>query len=88
MNSTSDEQGAPGRLRLVEELFNTYDVGSTGDAIATPADPARWLEERRLLRGGKVTHAGVDELRTLREALRALALANNGEALDPRPSPR
>ena len=82
MNDTSDEEGAPGRLRLVEELLNTYDVASSRDEIATPAGAARWLEERGLLQSGRVTRAGVEDLVALREALRALALANNGEALD------
>ena len=63
-------KAAPEPLRQVQQLLNTADLENGNDWL-----PA-WLEERGLL-------AELERARTLREALRGLAIANNGFALDP-----
>jgi predicted RNA-binding Zn ribbon-like protein len=71
----------PHELGLVIDFVNTLDVETGEDELGTPADLATWLQRRGLRkRGGGAL--GAQELATaidLREALRALMLANNGE---------
>jgi predicted RNA-binding Zn ribbon-like protein len=70
----------PHELALVIDFVNTLDVETGEDELGTPAELAAWLQRRGLRkRGGAL---GAQELATaidLREALRALMLANNGE---------
>ena len=63
-------KAAPEPLRTVQQFINSADLENGVDWL-----PA-WLEERSL--GGEL-----DRARELREALRALALANNVTPLDP-----
>jgi predicted RNA-binding Zn ribbon-like protein len=69
---------APGELELVRAFVNTLDVEDGVDELASPAALDGWLRRRDLLRGGKATSADLTNARRLREALRALLLANNG----------
>jgi predicted RNA-binding Zn ribbon-like protein len=69
---------APGRLELVRSFVNTLDVEDGVDELADPASLASWLREHGLMRGGAATRAEVEQARRVREALRALLLANNG----------
>jgi predicted RNA-binding Zn ribbon-like protein len=63
---------APGALQLVEEFVNTLDLETGNETL-----DADWLAAHDL-------HVGeLAEARALREALRALLLANNGRPLDP-----
>jgi predicted RNA-binding Zn ribbon-like protein len=62
---------APGALQLVEELVNTRDLDTGSDVL-----DARWLAQREL-------GDDLERMRAVREALRALLLANNGRPLDP-----
>lgn len=76
-------QDAPGELELVREFVNTRDLEADTEALATPQDLKRWLRERDLL--GPTGESGrqcLDNALELREALRQLALANNGMQLD------
>jgi predicted RNA-binding Zn ribbon-like protein len=74
---------APEPLELVRTFVNTYDVESGADELAAPASTRTWLVAHDLLAAGTPLRRP-DQRRVveLREALRALLLANNGEPLD------
>jgi predicted RNA-binding Zn ribbon-like protein len=72
---------APGRLELLQRFVNTYnhDFPPGWDRIGTPERAQAWLRQKRLVaRGDRVSDADVARLRELREAIRALAVANQG----------
>ena len=72
---------APGRLELLQRFINTHnhDLPAGWDRIATPPKAAKWLRAKGLIaRGDGVSDADVARLRELREAIRALAVANQG----------
>jgi len=73
-----DEQlAAPEPLETVRAFVNTRDLELRLEALATPADLRRWLGDHGLL--DQAAEAGEADLRRavgLREALRALLLAN------------
>ena len=73
---------APGRLELVRSFINTADIENGTDRIATPDGLERWLAGRNLLHGApappECDGREVETAIALREALRALCLANNG----------
>jgi predicted RNA-binding Zn ribbon-like protein len=73
-------------LEQVIDFVNTLDVETDTDALATPAELAAWLGERGLLEAGAARLGEPDRERAveLREALRAMMLANNGGARDER----
>jgi predicted RNA-binding Zn ribbon-like protein len=76
---------APGRLELLQRFVNTYnhDFPPDWDRIGTPAKARAWLREKGLLApGDRVSDADVARLRELREAIRALAIANHGGSPD------
>lgn len=76
---------APGALEHVRAFVNTLDLESGADEIADPDALRRWLEARGLVRPGTVASLGdVEEAAAVREALRALLVANGGGPLDPR----
>jgi predicted RNA-binding Zn ribbon-like protein len=72
---------APGALRLVQAFVNTVDREHGPDLLDAPAGLAEWLD--RHLMPAPVGDAELDRAREVREALRALLLANNGEPYDP-----
>ena len=72
---------APGRLELLQRFVNTYnhDFPPEWDRLGTPERARSWLREKRLVApGDRVADADVARLRELREAIRALAMANHG----------
>jgi predicted RNA-binding Zn ribbon-like protein len=72
---------APGRLELLQRFVNSYnhDFPREWDRIGTPDRAQAWLRQKRLLTpGDRVSDADVTRLRELREAIRALAMANQG----------
>jgi predicted RNA-binding Zn ribbon-like protein len=74
---------APGRLALVQRFVNTVDTEHGREVLSEPAKLGRLLAELGLLPpGARVTRAELERAIELREAIRALALANNGEATD------
>src|SRR5687768_10309507 len=74
---------APGDLRLVQELVNTVDREGGDEQLTHPAALARWCEERGLVpSGARATAADLRTTVEIREGLRALLYANNGEAVD------
>jgi predicted RNA-binding Zn ribbon-like protein len=72
---------APGRLELLQRFVNSYnhDFPREWDRIGTPERAQAWLREKRLVApGDRISAADAARLRQLREALRALAIANHG----------
>jgi predicted RNA-binding Zn ribbon-like protein len=72
---------APGRLELLQRFINTYnhDLPSDWDRIGAADKAHAWLRAKRLVDSrDRVSRADAARLRELREALRALALANHG----------
>ena len=69
-------------LALVEQFINTLDLERVADAVGSPAQLAAWLEDQG--QGAVAVDAeGHTRALALREALRGLALANNGGTLYP-----
>jgi predicted RNA-binding Zn ribbon-like protein len=72
---------APGRLELLQRFVNTYnhDFPPEWDRIGTPERARAWLRKTRLVGpGDRISQTDVARLRELREAIRALAIANQG----------
>lgn len=84
---TSSLEPAPGDLRIVQAFVNTRDLEQGTDDLADPRQLAAWLERWRLLPAATAAEPiGESQRRRaveLREGLRALLLAHNGEPLDP-----
>jgi predicted RNA-binding Zn ribbon-like protein len=75
---------APGDLELVRDFVNTLDVLPDSDEFEDPPSLASWLAEHRLAPGAPtLTNEELARARSLREALRALLLANAGFPLAP-----
>jgi predicted RNA-binding Zn ribbon-like protein len=78
---------APGRLELLQRFVNSHnhDLPADWDRLGTAERAAAWLAEKGLIAPGQpVTEAEAARLRQLREAIRALAVAN--QAGEPRPA--
>jgi predicted RNA-binding Zn ribbon-like protein len=76
---------APGALELVRMFVNTVDIetGADGFGAADPKAVKGWFVEQDLVaEDTRVTAAEAKRVVAVREALRALLLANNGEPLD------
>jgi predicted RNA-binding Zn ribbon-like protein len=72
---------APGRLELLQRFINSYnhDLPLEWDRIGTPKRAQAWLREKRLVAAGdRISDVDAASLRELREAMRALAIANQG----------
>jgi predicted RNA-binding Zn ribbon-like protein len=70
---------APGRLELLQRFINSHnhDFPPDWDRIGTPANARAWLREKRLVApADQISEADVARLRELREAIRALVIAN------------
>jgi predicted RNA-binding Zn ribbon-like protein len=79
-------QPAPGDLALIQEFVNTHDVEAAADELDEPAALGAWLAQRGLLAPDEpVTDADLSRASEVREAMRALLFANNGEALEAAP---
>ena len=77
---------APGRLELLQRFVNTYnhDFPLEWDRIGTPEKAGAWLQEKRLVApADRISDADIARLRELREAIRALAIANRRRQPDP-----
>jgi predicted RNA-binding Zn ribbon-like protein len=72
---------APGELELVRQFLNTYDVEEGIDQVSTPERLRAWLAAQGL-EAGPLGRADVERAIAMRESLRALTLANNGEPLE------
>jgi predicted RNA-binding Zn ribbon-like protein len=70
-------------LHLLQDFVNTNDIEGGRDALATPALLHGWLGERGLASSAdSVTEEQQQRTLQVREGLRALGRANNGEPLD------
>ena len=72
---------APGRLELLQRFINSYnhDFPREWDRIGTAKRTKTWLRRKRLVASGdRISEADAARLRELREAIRALAMANHG----------
>jgi predicted RNA-binding Zn ribbon-like protein len=79
----SGRDPAPGALALVQAFVNTNDIEGRNDKLAAPDMARVWLTEQGLLSpSDRVSEVDFVRLLGVREALRALALANNGLPLD------
>jgi predicted RNA-binding Zn ribbon-like protein len=75
---------APDDLALVEDFVNTWDLEGAGETFGSPAELATWLAAHGLAEPAEAF--GREDLGraiAVREALRALLLANNEGELDP-----
>jgi predicted RNA-binding Zn ribbon-like protein len=77
-------QHAPHSLDLVIDFVNTADLEERTDALASAEGFGSWLVDRGLLDAKELPVSERDRAGAvrLREALRALMLANNGDELD------
>ena len=82
VSTPSEPDGAPGDLERLMRFVNTLDVESGEDEIGTASALAGWLRGAGLP-AGKIASDDVPRAHEVREALRKLMLANNGELLDP-----
>jgi predicted RNA-binding Zn ribbon-like protein len=79
---------APGELELVRAFVNTWDAESDVETLRDAAGLRDWLAEHELLdAGAPVTGADHRHAIELREALRAMLMANAGLDLDPAAAP-
>jgi predicted RNA-binding Zn ribbon-like protein len=79
---------APGELELVRAFINTWDADEDVESVPGPAELRDWLVEHDLLdAGARVTAAEHRHAIEVREALRAVLLANAGLDLDPSAAP-
>jgi len=79
---------APGELEQVRAFINTWDADEDAEHLPGPAELRDWLVEQDLLApSDDVTAADHRHALEVREALRAVLLANSGLDLDPRAGP-
>lgn len=70
-------------LGPLARFINTYDVEGSQEELATPSDLNRWLTQESLApEGFRASGEDLARARKIREALRVLALANNGVEVD------
>jgi predicted RNA-binding Zn ribbon-like protein len=75
---------APEPLELVRQFVNTLDVETGDDELAQAIGVRGWFVDHDLLDAtARVTSADQGRVVEVREALRALLLANNGVPLEP-----
>jgi predicted RNA-binding Zn ribbon-like protein len=80
----ADRTPAPGDLRLVQALVNSFhNLETRREEFDSPAALADWLVRRELLDPEvRLTHADLSRVLDVREGLRALLYANNHEQAD------
>jgi predicted RNA-binding Zn ribbon-like protein len=77
---------APGRLDLLQRFVNSYnhDFPREWDRLGTQRKAQVWLRQKGLVGpDARVSAADAARLRELREAIRALTIANHGGRSDP-----
>jgi predicted RNA-binding Zn ribbon-like protein len=84
--ASPQREPAPAPLNLIEDFVNTSEIDGVqrDELLPTPDAWRAWLVERELI-GPEAPFTEQDQARAaeVREDLRALLLANNGEALEP-----
>lgn len=82
--TSSGRSPAPGELELVRAFINTLDRESGDDQVGDAPTLASWLVAHELAAPGiRLDHADLRRAHELRDDLCSLALANNGQAIDP-----
>jgi predicted RNA-binding Zn ribbon-like protein len=76
-------KNADSALELIRDFVNTRDVEEGTDALAEPAAMAQWVGERAAIEAADPDPAEHARTLELREALRAMLLANNGVEVAP-----
>jgi predicted RNA-binding Zn ribbon-like protein len=74
-------KAAPEPLRLVQSFVNTVDLQHGREWLGTPAELSAWLVDAGLSGALELTASDLQRAIELREALRALLRANNGDAV-------
>jgi predicted RNA-binding Zn ribbon-like protein len=75
---------APTELAVIEAFVNTVDFEDGEEALSIPAELSAWLAEHDLAEPGETfSHEDLAAAIAVREALRALLLANNDGELEP-----
>src|ERR671930_289129 len=80
---------APGRLELLQRFINSsnHDFPADWDRLGGAVKATAWPRRKRLVAPGeRVSEAEAARLRELREALRALVVANDGGELEAAPA--
>jgi predicted RNA-binding Zn ribbon-like protein len=78
---------APGRLELLQRFINSYnhDFPREWDRLGSPDRAQSWLRQKGLVDPGiRISATEAARLQQLREALRALVMANQGGPPNPR----
>jgi predicted RNA-binding Zn ribbon-like protein len=76
----SKNEVAPGELEVVRAFVNSFDEDEGGEQLESPAELGSWLAQHGLLTAGApVTGADLRHAREVREALRGVLLAHNGD---------
>lgn len=81
-------KSAPGELELVRQFVNTLEIDgeSRDEKLGSPDSLAAWLKKRGLLSGSEPLAAeDLDRALELREALRGMLRANNGDRVGREP---
>ncbi len=72
-----EERPAPDRLELIRAFVNTRDIDLQTEALTSPEQLRRWLADHDLLAAGeRVTAGDLASAIAVREAFRALLVAN------------
>ena len=83
---SAPEKTAPDPLRLVQRFVNSTEVHEnrpTDEELVSPEALRDWFAERHLMDGSEaVSDADLEHALDVREGLRALLMAHNGEPLD------
>jgi predicted RNA-binding Zn ribbon-like protein len=80
---STPEKTAPKPLYLVQRFVNSVDLESGEDELSSPEALRDWFAERGLMRADeRATPADLRRALDVREGLRAVLMANNGQALD------
>jgi len=82
MDDGHAKHAAPGELELVRQFLNTRDVEEGIDEISDPESLRAWLAANDLAAAPRLGTADVERAAAMRESLRALTFANNGEPLE------
>jgi predicted RNA-binding Zn ribbon-like protein len=83
MSAHEATKPAPEPLALVQRFVNSLDLDDQDEELAAPDELRAWLTERELMSADeRVSEGDLRRAIDVREGLRALLLANNGEKLD------
>ena len=87
--ATSKREDAPGELELVRLFVNTIELPDGPEELGSPRALRNWLRAHGLLDSpAPVSAQDLRRAIDVREALRALMVANSGDGLDPTAAPK